>query len=154
MERAKQPKGLYLLFFTELWERFGFYTLQTIIILYMTQALMLSDSRAYLLYGTFSSMLYLTPVIGGYLADRYLGYQRAIIIGGVLLVLGYTLTAIPDPHFFFLGFRIFFFTPKKKFKLIYAKKRFSKNVLSTVLFGVEVHKRHRLLSRPCFRGPV
>ena len=65
MGRQEQPRGLYLLFFTELWERFGFYTLQTIIILYMTKALMLSDSRAYLLYGTFSSMLYLTPVIGG-----------------------------------------------------------------------------------------
>lgn len=106
MDQAKQPRGLYLLFFTELWERFGFYTLQTIIILYMTKAMMLSDSKAYLLYGTFSSMLYLTPVIGGYLADRYLGFQRAIIIGGMLLVLGYLLTAIPSNSIFFLGLSV------------------------------------------------
>ncbi len=106
MERIGQPRGLYLLFFTELWERFGFYTLQTIIILYMTKALFMTDNRAYLLYGTFSSMLYLTPVIGGYLADRYLGYQRAILIGGVLLTVGYLLTAIPTPHFFFLGLSV------------------------------------------------
>ncbi|MBY0529416.1 MAG: peptide MFS transporter [Rhabdochlamydiaceae bacterium] len=106
MAIEKQPRGLYLLFFTELWERFGFYTLQTIIILYMTKALMMTDDKAYLLYGTFSSMLYLTPVLGGYLADRYLGYQRAIILGGVLLTLGYLLTALPEPHFFFLGLSV------------------------------------------------
>lgn len=106
MALEKQPRGLYLLFFTELWERFGFYTLQTIIILYMTKALMMSDSKAYLLYGTFSSMLYLTPVIGGYLADRYLGFQRAIIIGGILFTLGYLLTAVPSTHVFFLGLSV------------------------------------------------
>lgn len=106
MVQEKQPRGLYLLFFTELWERFGFYTLQTIIILYMTKALMMSDTKAYLLYGTFSSLLYLTPVIGGYLADRYLGFQRAIIIGGILLILGYLLTAFPSNHVFFLGLSV------------------------------------------------
>jgi POT family proton-dependent oligopeptide transporter len=72
----------------------------------MTKALLLSDSNAYLLYGTFSSMLYLTPVLGGYLADRYLGFQRAIIIGGILLTLGYLLTAIPSHSFFFLGLSV------------------------------------------------
>lgn len=104
--QEKQPRGLYLLFFTELWERFGFYTLQTIIILYMTKGMSLSDTNAYLLYGTFSSMLYLTPVLGGYLADRYLGFQRAIIIGGVLLTIGYLLTAVPNNQIFFLGLSV------------------------------------------------
>lgn len=104
--QGKQPRGLYLLFFTELWERFGFYTLQTIIILYMTKGLALSDTQAYLLYGTFSSMLYLTPVLGGYLADRYLGFQRAILVGGILLTLGYLLTAIPNSQVFFLGLSV------------------------------------------------
>src|ERR1700678_2107318 len=106
MTKVKQPRGLYLLFFTELWERFGFYTLQTIIILYMTKSLLMTDDKAYLLYGTFSSMLYLTPVIGGYLADRYLGFQRAIIYGGILLILGYALTAIPSDAVFFLGLSV------------------------------------------------
>ncbi|MGC1878751.1 MAG: oligopeptide:H+ symporter [Rhabdochlamydiaceae bacterium] len=106
MGQEKQPRGLYLLFFTELWERFGFYTLQTIIILYMTKALMMSDDKAYLLYGTFSSMLYLTPVIGGYLADRYLGFQRAIIIGGILFIVGYLFAAFPSNHWFFIGLSV------------------------------------------------
>ena len=106
MSQDKQPRGLYLLFFTELWERFGFYTLQTIIILYMTKALLLTDSKAYLLYGAFSSMLYLTPVIGGYVADKYLGFQRSIMIGGVLLTIGYLITAVPGNAFFFLGLSV------------------------------------------------
>lgn len=106
MNKVSQPRGLYLLFFTELWERFGFYTLQTIIVLYMTKALMMPDAQAYLLYGTFSAMLYLTPVFGGYIADRYLGFQRAIIIGGVLLTIGYALTAFPSNEMFFVGLSI------------------------------------------------
>jgi proton-dependent oligopeptide transporter, POT family len=106
MSQEKQPRGLYLLFFTELWERFGFYTLQTIIILYMTKALLMADNKAYLLYGTFSSMLYLTPVLGGYLADRYLGSQRSIIIGGILFTIGYLLTALPSSTWFFIGLSV------------------------------------------------
>lgn len=98
-----QPKGLYLLFFTELWERFGFYTLQTIIILYMTKALMMPDNKANLLYAAFSSLLYLTPTIGGYLADKYLGFQRSIIIGGALFVVAYLICASPDKALFFIG---------------------------------------------------
>lgn len=120
--QQKQPRGLSLLFFTELWERFGFYTLQTIIILYMTKGLRLTDTNAYLLYGTFSSMLYLTPVLGGYLADRYLGFQRAIIIGGILLTVGYLLTAIPDEQLFFLGLSV----------IIVANGLFKPNVSSIV----------------------
>lgn len=122
MSHEKQPRSLYLLFFTELWERFGFYTLQTIIILYMTKALLMTDDKAYLLYGTFSSMLYLTPVVGGYLADRYLGFQRAIIIGGVLFTIGYLLTAIPFNYSFFVGLSV----------IIIANGLFKPNVSSIV----------------------
>lgn len=99
----KQPKGLYLLFFTELWERFGFYTLQTIIILYMTKGLLMPDKQANLLYAASSSLLYLTPMIGGYLADRYLGFQRSIMLGGILFIIAYSLAAFPGKTFFFLG---------------------------------------------------
>lgn len=98
-----QPKGLYLLFFTELWERFGFYTLQAIIILYMTKGLFMQDTQANLLYAAFSSLLYLTPTIGGYLADKYLGFQRSITIGGVLFIIAYMLCASSDKALFFLG---------------------------------------------------
>lgn len=120
--RSAQPKGLYLLFFTELWERFGFYTLNTIIILYMTHALGFTDTHADLLYGAFSSLLYLTPAIGGYIADRYMGFQRAIIWGGVLFIIGYGLTAFPGQKLFFLGLSI----------LIIANGFFKPNVSSIV----------------------
>lgn len=106
MSQEKQPRGLYLLFFTELWERFGFYTLLTIIILYMTKALQMADDKVYLLYGTFGAMLYLTPVFGGYLADRYLGSKRAILIGGALFTAGYLLIALPWSYAFFVGLSI------------------------------------------------
>ena len=99
----KQPKGLYLLFFTELWERFGFYTLQTIIILYMTKGLLMPDKQANLLYAAANSLLYLTPLVGGYIADRYLGFQRTIMIGGILFIIAYTLAAFPGKPLFFLG---------------------------------------------------
>ncbi len=101
-----QPKTLYLLFFTELWERLGFYTIQTIIILYMTKGLFMQDKQANLLYAAFSSLLYLTPTIGGYLADRYLGFQRAITIGGVLFIIAYLVSALQNQTMFFLGLSI------------------------------------------------
>lgn len=122
------PKGLYLLFFTELWERFGYYTMTTIIVLYMVHSLKFSDSHADLLFGAFSALLYLTPALGGYLADRYMGFQKAIIWGGVLLTLGYLITAIPgDPGLFFLGLAV----------LIVANGLFKPNVSSIVgeLYG-------------------
>ena len=98
-----QPKGLYLLFFTEAWERFGYYTLQTIFVLYVSHALYFSDHKAYLLMGAFSALQYITPVLGGHLADRYLGFQRAILIGGSLLALGYLIIVLPQLKFFLFG---------------------------------------------------
>jgi len=102
----QQPKGLYPLFFTELWERFGFYTVQTILVLYMSHGMGLSDTQSYLLYGAFSSMLYLTPVIGGYLADRFIGFRQAIILGAILFIVGYGVMAIRSPQALFLGMSI------------------------------------------------
>ncbi len=104
--KEKQPKGLRLLFMTELWERFAFYTLQTLLILFMSEKLDYSDDRAFLLFGAYSAMLYLTPVIGGYIADKYLGFQKTIIFGGWLFVIGYALLAIPDNRAFYLGLSI------------------------------------------------
>lgn len=101
-----QPKGLYLLFFTELWERFGFYMVQTILVLYMSKSLAYSDSQAYLLYGAFSSMLYLTPVIGGFVADKFIGFRQSIILGAILFVIGYGVMAIPNERALFLGLSI------------------------------------------------
>lgn len=104
--RRGQPKGLYLLFFTELWERFGFYMVQTILVLYMSKGLDYSDNSSYLLYGAFSSLLYLSPVVGGYIADRFIGYRQSIIIGAVLFIAGYALMSIKHEGFLFFGMSI------------------------------------------------
>lgn len=117
-----QPNTLYLLFFTELWERFGFYTIQAIIILYMTKGLLLTDQHANMLYAAMTSLLYLTPTIGGYLADRYLGFQRAITLGGVLFIVAYLIAALQNQTLFFLGLSI----------LIIANGFFKPNVSSIV----------------------
>lgn len=101
-----QPKGLYLLFFTELWERFGFYMLQTLLVLYLSKGLSFSDHSAYLLYGAFTSMLYVTPVIGGYIADKFIGFRQAIFIGAILLIIGYLLMSIDNTQLLFLGLSI------------------------------------------------
>jgi POT family proton-dependent oligopeptide transporter len=98
-----QPKELYWLCCTELWERFGFYTIQTILILYLTKKLLFSDEKANNLYAAFNALLYITPALGGYLADRYLGFRRAISLGGILLMVGYLLTSLPSQSMFLLG---------------------------------------------------
>lgn len=82
------PKGLYLLFFTEMWERFSYYGMRAIFVLFMTKMLLLSDAKASNIYGSFTGLVYLTPLLGGYLSDRYLGNRRSIVTGGLLMALG------------------------------------------------------------------
>jgi POT family proton-dependent oligopeptide transporter len=87
------PKGLFLLFFTEMWERFSYYGMRGILILYMTKlwaenGLNISEDKASLIYGFFTGFVYFTPIIGGWLADKYLGQRRAITIGGITMLLG------------------------------------------------------------------
>ena len=102
-EKTTQPRGLYWLFMTELWERFGFYTIQTIAVLYLTKGLDFSDGQAFLTIAGLNSLLYLTPVAGGMMADKVIGYQRAIMIGGGLFAMGYLIMAFPQAWLFFLG---------------------------------------------------
>jgi len=85
---GKHPKGLYVLFATEMWERFNYYGMRAILILFMTQALLYSDAYASNLYGSYISLIYLTPLIGGYIADRYWGNKRSIIVGGLVMAIG------------------------------------------------------------------
>ncbi len=87
------PKGLYLLFFTEMWERFSYYGMRAILILYLTKKLFegglgMEPAQATLLYGYFTGLVYFTPLIGGWLADNYLGKRLAITIGGITMMLG------------------------------------------------------------------
>lgn len=96
----KHPSGLPFLFFTEMWERFGYYLMIGIFVLYMTDVqrggLALDRSVASDIFGTFIALVYLTPFIGGLLADRLLGYRVSIILGGTLMGIGYLLLAIPN----------------------------------------------------------
>ncbi|MBL7774677.1 MAG: peptide MFS transporter, partial [Saprospiraceae bacterium] len=82
------PRGLTLLFFTEMWERFSYYGMRALFTLYMLNALMFSRAKASEIYGSFTGLVYLTPLIGGYVADKYWGNRRSIIAGGVLMAIG------------------------------------------------------------------
>ena len=93
-EFAGHPKGLYMLFFAEMWERFSFYGMRALLIFYLTQHWLFSDSKSNLIYGAYGSLVYITPVLGGYLADRYLGQRRAVLFGGLLLAAGHSLMAV------------------------------------------------------------
>ena len=93
-EFAGHPKGLYMLFFAEMWERFSYYGMRAILIFYLTQHWLFSDGKSNLIYGAYTSLVYITPVLGGYLADRYLGQRKAVLFGGILLAAGHSLMAV------------------------------------------------------------
>jgi POT family proton-dependent oligopeptide transporter len=82
------PKGLYVLFATEMWERFNYYGMRAILIYFMTEALLFENKFASNLYGSYISLLYLTPLVGGYIADRYWGNKRSILVGGIIMAIG------------------------------------------------------------------
>ena len=85
------PKGLFVLFFAEMWERFSYYGMRALLIFYLTQHWLYSDGEASVIYGAYTALVYITPVIGGYLADRWLGQRKAVLYGAVLLTFGHFL---------------------------------------------------------------
>ena len=87
------PRGLFVLFFAEMWERFSYYGMRALLIFYLTQHWLFSDDRASIIYGAYTALVYITPVIGGYIADRYLGQRKAVLFGAVLLTFGHFLMA-------------------------------------------------------------
>ncbi|HBD19369.1 MAG TPA: MFS transporter [Arenimonas sp.] len=87
-ELLGHPKGLYVCFLTEMWERFAFYGMKALLFLYLTQHHKFSDANGYLLLGTYAGLAYALPLLGGLLADRYLGMRKAVVFGGLLLVFG------------------------------------------------------------------
>lgn len=104
----KHPKGLYVLFFTEMWERFGFYLMLGIFFLFMTDPTAtggkgFAGATASDIFGTYIALVYLTPFIGGLLADRILGYRLAISIGGILMAAGYIGLAMPGDTAFYIS---------------------------------------------------
>ena len=118
------PKGLYVLFITEMWERFSYYGMRAIFVLFMAKALLFDKSLGSQIYGSYTGLVYLTPLLGGYMADRYWGNRKSIIIGGILMAFGqffmflagsfYDQEFAPMIMFVGLGFLIFgngFFKP-------------------------------------------
>lgn len=86
--QSRHPKGLWVLFSTEMWERFNFYGMRAILSLFMVNALMLGESNASIIYGGFLALCYLTPLLGGFIADKYLGNRYCIMLGGTLMAIG------------------------------------------------------------------
>lgn len=105
---AKHPKGIYVLFFTEMWERFGYYLMLGIFSLYMLDSwnnggMGFNPSKKSDIYGTYLGLVYLTPFIGGLLADRLIGYRKSIVMGGLMMAAGYFSLSIHSETTFFLG---------------------------------------------------
>lgn len=106
------PSGLFVLFFTEMWERFSFYGMRVLLINFLTTAIISgspfsgwgwSSEQAGALYGTYALLLYITPIFGGILADRYLGYRWAVVIGAGIMTLGHAAMAMDQPVFMYVG---------------------------------------------------
>jgi POT family proton-dependent oligopeptide transporter len=88
------PRGLFVLFYAEMWERFSYYGMRALLVLYLTKFWLFADGKANLIYGAYGSLVYITPVLGGYVADRWLGQRKAVVFGGVLLAVGHLFMAV------------------------------------------------------------
>ena len=91
------PRGLFVLFFAEMWERFSYYGMRAILVFYLLQHWLFADEKAYVIYGAYTALVYITPVVGGYVADRWLGQRKAVQFGAILLVIGHGLMAFEGP---------------------------------------------------------
>ena len=92
-----QPRGLGVLFFTEMWERFSYYGMRSLLIFYLTEHFKFSDAESYAIYGSYTALVYMSPLIGGLIADRLIGTRRAVALGAVLLAFGHFTMAIEGP---------------------------------------------------------
>ncbi|MEH6407447.1 MAG: peptide MFS transporter [Leeuwenhoekiella sp.] len=102
------PAGLFVLFFTEMWERFSYYGMRALLVLFLTSSLMDEGwgwprEHALALYGTYTSLVYLTPILGGYIADKIIGYRNAVVIGALIMTLGHASMALETHFTLYLG---------------------------------------------------
>jgi POT family proton-dependent oligopeptide transporter len=95
-----QPRGLTILFLTEMWEQFSYYGMRALLVYYMTKQLLVSQEKASLIYGTYTALAYFTPIFGGVIADRWLGKRRAVIVGGSIMAGGHFMMTF-EPFFYF-----------------------------------------------------
>ena len=98
------PKGLFVCFATEMWERFSYYGMRALLILYLTKHWEFSDAASYLIYGAYTSLVYIMPVFGGMLADQILGSKKAVTYGAIFLVFGHLgMTVESNEQIFYLS---------------------------------------------------
>ncbi len=95
-----QPRGLTILFLTNMWETFSYYGMRALLVYYMTRTLLIEQEASSFIYGTYTAFAYFTPIVGGAIADRWLGKRRAVIIGASVMALGHFLMAF-EPAFYF-----------------------------------------------------
>lgn len=88
-EVVGHPKGLFLLFMAEMWERFSYYGMRALLIFYLIQHWMFAEEKAYVIYGAYTALVYIAPVVGGYLADQFIGQRKAVLFGAILLTFGH-----------------------------------------------------------------
>ena len=94
-----QPRGLTILFLTNMWELFSYYGMRTLLVYYMTKQLLFAQEKASFIYGTYTAMAYFTPIIGGVIADRWLGKRNAVVLGGTIMAFGHFVMAF-EPMFY------------------------------------------------------
>ncbi len=104
------PAGLFVLFFTEMWERFSYYGMRVLLVLFLTSSITGMNpgwgwerKGALALYGTYTSLVYITPIIGGWLADNKIGYRMAVVYGAIVMTLGHLFMAFETENFLYLG---------------------------------------------------
>jgi POT family proton-dependent oligopeptide transporter len=101
------PRGLFLLFFVEMWERFSYYGMRALLIFYLTQHFLFSDRDASYAYGAYMSLIYISPLMGGYLADRYLGQRKAVLFGGIVIAIGHIVLGLESDDAGAMGLGLF-----------------------------------------------
>src|SRR5256714_14063455 len=102
------PRGLFTLFFTEMWERASYYGMRALLVLYMTGSVMqpglgFPDAKATKIYGLYTMLVYLMGIPGGFIADRFIGHYRAVLVGGIIIACGHFSMAFPSLASFYLG---------------------------------------------------
>ncbi len=96
------PKGLVVLFYTEMWELFGRFGIIALLVLYLTRTLHMSDAKAFSIFSAFLALIYVTPIVGGILCDRILGNRHSILLGGIIMAFGNALLIIPNQFMVYL----------------------------------------------------
>lgn len=108
-QKQKQPRSLYMLFFAEMWERFSFYGMRALLVLYLTRQLFVdlgesgAEEKAYGIYAAYGALVYATPFLGGIIADKLLGYKKSVLLGGVLMAIGHFVMAIETEFFLYVA---------------------------------------------------